>query len=130
MTRRLLPALIATCLAPVWVSMSVAAENNGGLSIEWAYLATYPEADCTKVHVYVKNTGSDPVAVKGLYLGDYYTDVDDYDWNAIAEATPAACPNWIMVRCNRQLEAAILLNPAPRHATSRLSQEPAGRRHR
>jgi len=52
-----------------------AATQQATLTIEHATLQAYPEADCTKLHVYVKNTGPNPVMLKGIYLGDRYLDL-------------------------------------------------------
>ena len=48
--------------------------EEGDVSIEWAYLATYPDADCTHIHVYLKNLTDKPIAVPGVYLGKHYLD--------------------------------------------------------
>jgi len=68
--------MVATCASIMLTSSTSAAKENGGVSIEWAYLATYPEADCTKIHVYVKNTGKFPAFLEGIHLGDKFLDLD------------------------------------------------------
>jgi len=91
-SRRLLLCALAVCAALAVTSRAWAAEDAGGVSIEWAYLATYPEADCTKIHLYVKNTSKFPVFLEGIHLGDRFLDLDldRQDALSMAEANVAA----------------------------------------
>jgi len=44
--------------------------------IEHASMTAYPKADCTKIHMCVKNLCPYPVVVEGVYLGDKFLDLD------------------------------------------------------
>jgi len=56
--------------------LAVAAETPRDISVEWAYLAAYPEANCTKIHVYVKNSGSKPVFLDSIRLNEQFLNLD------------------------------------------------------
>ena len=81
--------------------VSTAAEDDDGLSIEWAYLATYPEADCTKIHIYVKNTGRVPRFLEGIYLGDRYLHL-----NLLSDLADKTCKGRIQGEAGRIFEAS------------------------
>jgi tetratricopeptide (TPR) repeat protein len=77
--------LLASCTVLALCSRGGAADgNSGGLSVEWAYAANYPEADCAKIHVYVRNNGRFPMFIEGIHLGDRYL-----SFNADMEETRA-----------------------------------------
>lgn len=50
--------------------------NTGSLSIEHASLLAFPEADCTKVRVYLKNAGRFPVFIETVQVGERTLDLD------------------------------------------------------
>jgi tetratricopeptide (TPR) repeat protein len=71
---------VSVALAGAAVASARVGGSNGNASIEWAYLATYPEAESTKIHVYVRNSGSAPIFVEGIHFGERYV-----SFNAEAE---------------------------------------------
>ena len=46
------------------------------VSIEYSYLATYPKANCTKIHIYLKNSGQQPAYVDRIRFGSRFLDLD------------------------------------------------------
>ncbi len=46
----------------------------GDLTIEHAMLRCHPQADCTKIKVYLKNRGDERLAISGVYLNERYLD--------------------------------------------------------
>jgi len=101
----LLLCFVATCAIVGLAPLGEAAEDNGGVSIEWAYLATYPEADCTKIHIYVRNTTPYPLLLDNIHVGKRLLTLNDmatsghigshkeasaYDYHIQAERSPGA----------------------------------------
>ncbi len=74
------------------LSTGVAARD--AVVIEHATLQTFPEANCTKVHLYLKNTGAKPAFVNGIHFNGRYLDLvvgeDLNDILAEVAGTPAA----------------------------------------
>lgn len=73
---------------PAAAGMAVAAVVLGGVVFPWAFvhaaenlvtiehatLQTYPEANCTKVHIYLRNDGKSPAYVNGAKFNGKYLD--------------------------------------------------------
>jgi hypothetical protein len=68
--------LLAIALSALLFVRSALGVDAGNLSIEQISLLTYPEADCTKIHVYVKNAGRYPVFIESVRVGERVLDLD------------------------------------------------------
>lgn len=56
---------------------SVIGTNSNSLMIDYASARTFPEADCSKIHIYVRNQGDSQVLIKGIRVRDQEVDLDE-----------------------------------------------------
>jgi hypothetical protein len=68
--------VVLVCAISSGVATAKDADNVRSVAIEYASLATHPTADCTKIHLYLKNLSADPVTVEGVCLGDRFLDLN------------------------------------------------------